>query len=81
MSGTDSIVKKSLDSHSWIGLLVSVLIYIICLTGTLCVFYPEFQRWEKASIEESPILNVAALENALNNAISDSSIVTSHMYA
>lgn len=81
MSGTDSIVKKSLDSHSWIGLLVSVLMYIICLTGTLCVFYPEFQRWEKASIEESPILNVAALENALNSAISDSSIVTSHMYA
>ena len=81
MSDTDSIVKKSLDSHSWIGLLVSVLMYIICLTGTLCVFYPDFQRWEKASTYESPLLNIAALENALNKAISDSSIVTSHMYA
>ena len=81
MNQSYSIVKKSLDSHSWIGLLVSVLMYIICLSGTLCVFYPEFQRWEKAHVQASPTLNIAALEHALNNAISDTSIATDHMYA
>ena len=31
------LVKRSLSAHSWLGLFVSALMYIVCLTGTLCV--------------------------------------------
>lgn len=40
------------DAHSAIGLAVGALMYIICLTGSLAVFYPEFERWEQPNIAE-----------------------------
>ncbi|MGB2741581.1 MAG: PepSY-associated TM helix domain-containing protein [Cognaticolwellia sp.] len=46
------IVKKMFDAHSAIGLAVGALMYIICLTGSLAVFYPEFERWEQPNIAE-----------------------------
>ncbi|MCG8414431.1 MAG: PepSY domain-containing protein [Pseudomonadales bacterium] len=54
--------------------------YIVCLTGTLCVFYPEFQRWEFANAPESLAYDRSSLQTALNNAIADEEMVTSHMY-
>ena len=73
-------VKQSLSAHSWIGLLASTLMYIVCLTGTLCVFYPEFQRWEKASVDESLAFEISALQKGVNDAIANEEILTSHMY-
>jgi len=80
MGLSSSLVKQSLYSHSWIGLLVSVGMYIVCLTGTLCVIYPELQRWELAEANESLEYNLPVLQSALNDAIADEEFVTSHMY-
>ena len=49
---TPGLVKRSLAAHSWIGLLVGSLMYLICLSGTLAVFYQEFERWEQPGVEE-----------------------------
>ncbi len=60
------LVKKQLAGHSWTGLMTGALMYLICLTGALCVFYPEFQRWEQADIRESLEYDPATLEESLN---------------
>jgi uncharacterized iron-regulated membrane protein len=44
-SGT---VKRALSAHAAIGLLAGALLYIVCLSGTLLVFYEEWQGFEQA---------------------------------
>jgi uncharacterized iron-regulated membrane protein len=80
MKFSTALVKQSLSGHSWLGLFVGTLMYIVCLTGTLSVFYPEFQRWEQANVEESFNYDIVALEGTFNDLISDESVVTEHMY-
>lgn len=46
------IIKKMFDAHSAIGLAVGAIMYLICLTGSLAVFYPEFERWEQPDVAE-----------------------------
>lgn len=45
-------VKRSLASHSWLGLLIAGLMYLVCLSGTLVVLFEELERWEQPNIEE-----------------------------
>lgn len=59
-----NLVKNSLSSHSWLGLLTGVLMYWVCLSGTLAVLYPEIERWETASVEESAEVDIASLDDA-----------------
>ena len=42
-------VKRALSAHAAIGLLAGALLYIVCLSGTLLVFYEEWQRFEQAT--------------------------------
>lgn len=46
------IIKKMFDAHSVVGLAVGAIMYLICLTGSLAVFYPEFERWEQPNVAE-----------------------------
>ena len=36
-----SLAQRSLSSHAAIGLLAGALLYLVCLTGTVTVFYEE----------------------------------------
>lgn len=47
-----STVKRGLSAHAAIGLLAGALLYIVCLSGTLLVFYEEWQRFEQ--VQETP---------------------------
>ena len=62
-------VRASLKAHSGFGLFISALLYLVCLTGVIAVFYPEFERWEQASIKETldakPDIVQKAIENLL----------------
>lgn len=40
-------VRAMLAGHSALGLAFAALIYVVCLTGTVCVFLHELQRWEQ----------------------------------
>lgn len=40
-------VQAMLAGHSALGLAFAALIYIVCLTGTVCVFIHELHRWEQ----------------------------------
>lgn len=58
------IVKKMFDAHSAIGLAVGAIMYLICLTGSLAVFYPEFERWEQPNIAEYSQLPIKSISTA-----------------
>ncbi|MCM2681280.1 PepSY-associated TM helix domain-containing protein [Echinimonas agarilytica] len=57
-------VKRILSAHSGIGLAVSVLMYVVCITGTFAVFYHDFERWEQPQVEEFTSLSPAAMLRA-----------------
>ncbi|QFU77354.1 PepSY domain-containing protein [Halioglobus maricola] len=60
------LVKRSLDAHSAIGLVAGVLMYFICLTGTLAALAEGFERWEQPAIPEFQRMEPAAIEKAMN---------------
>lgn len=38
--------------------------YLVCLSGTLAVFYQEFERWEQPGVNETPDFDPVKVENA-----------------
>lgn len=75
------LVKSSLSSHSWLGLTIGALIYIICLSGTITIFYEEIERWEQPTAEEYMTVDPVMAEESFNRYISSNETeVTEHMY-
>ena len=74
------LIKRSLSSHSWIGLLVGVFMYLICLTGTLVVLYPDLERWEQPAAPEHTVLDPAALDRAYAEMLDRGTELTHHVY-
>lgn len=75
-----ALVKDSLGAHTWLGLMVGALMYLICLSGALLVFQNELERWEQPQIEEFVDYDRAAAERTFNEAIFNPGFVTEHMY-
>lgn len=79
MKLSQGLVRRSLDGHTWLGLLVGALMYVVCLTGTLAVFYPELERWEQPANVESTTWDPEVLEAGFNQFLSDPERLTPHM--
>lgn len=62
-----SLVKSSLASHSWIGLLVGFLMYLICVSGSLVVFSGYMKRWEQPAVAEFQTLAPEAAARAYSD--------------
>lgn len=75
-----ALVKQSLASHSWIGLLAGALMYLVCLSGTLAVFYPELERWEQPTVAERLSYQPAQIEQAYHNLLAAGTPATHHMF-
>ncbi len=62
-------VQAVLKGHSGLGIAFAAAIYIVCLSGTLAVFYGEFLRWENPAAppvsDVSPELAQAAIAGAV----------------
>jgi len=76
-SGT---VGRSLAAHSWLGLLAGALMYIVCLSGTLAVFYPDLERWEQPYAPEFRDYDAELLDRAFNDYVAGGGELTPHMY-
>ncbi|WP_339856751.1 PepSY-associated TM helix domain-containing protein [Pseudohongiella acticola] len=64
--------RQMLSGHSVMGLTAAFLMYVICVSGTLAVFYKEFWRWEQpTATAETMEVNGQRIEQALRNAIAD----------
>lgn len=75
-----SLVKRSLASHSWLGVMIGALMYLVCLSGTLAVFYPELERWEQPDVTESTAYDPARLEQAYHTLVASGEPLTHHMF-
>lgn len=60
-------VRASLSAHSGFGLFIAALLYLVCITGTIAVFYPDFERWEQADVRETTHIEPAVVQRALEN--------------
>lgn len=75
-----ALVKQSLASHSWLGVMVGALMYLVCLSGTLAVLYPEFERWEQPEVEEFQSLDPATVQQGYEDFLASGAAVTHHMF-
>lgn len=60
-----STVKRALSAHAAIGLLACALLYIVCLSGTLLVFYEEWQRLETPSAPRMTRIDPDAVQRGM----------------
>lgn len=74
-------VQAVLKGHSGLGLAFAAAIYIVCLSGTLLVFYDEFIWWEAAGSPEIEEVSNAAIQTALAGAVERSGPEIGHVYA
>jgi uncharacterized iron-regulated membrane protein len=60
-----TFVKGQLLAHKLLGLSLAAVMYLICITGTIAVFYAEFQRWETPAAPEMPRASPEAVGRAV----------------
>ena len=81
-----TVVKKSLAGHAWLGLVAGGLMYLICLSGTLAVFYQEWERWEQPEaheftrVEGVERVDPASVQRAVASALGRLSAPPPHLY-
>ncbi|MDY6942943.1 MAG: PepSY-associated TM helix domain-containing protein [Pseudomonadota bacterium] len=73
-------VRRSLSAHSGIGLVVGALMYLICLTGTLVVFFEEFERWEQPQVTENTDYSGSQIDAAIANFLKQSASLPETVY-
>ncbi|MDY6812899.1 MAG: PepSY-associated TM helix domain-containing protein [Pseudomonadota bacterium] len=62
-----ALVRRALSAHSGVGLAIGALMYLLCLTGALVVFFEEFERWEQPAVAEDASYSIAQLDAAAAN--------------
>ncbi len=62
-----AFIGAVLSGHSVLGLAISALIYLICLSGTIVVFAQELERWEQPA---GPVLT-AVTPDAIDRGLSE----------
>ncbi|NVK55792.1 MAG: PepSY domain-containing protein [Alteromonadaceae bacterium] len=80
VSAPASFAKRSLHAHSWLGLLISAVMFLICLSGTVAVLHLEFERWEQPFIAESTEFNIDQVEKAYTAFTDEYHDETHHYY-
>ncbi|MEZ5654874.1 MAG: PepSY-associated TM helix domain-containing protein [Sphingobium sp.] len=75
-------VQRALSAHAAIGLLASALLYLICLTGTVVVFYQEWQRIEQPDAPEIAAISPDAVQRAVKAVLATekAKTPTTHLY-
>lgn len=72
-------VDRSLAAHTAMGLVISGLLYIICMSGTLAVFEDELGWWERPNAPAVSMVTPEAAQNAAEAVIADDPDTT-HLY-
>ena len=72
-------VDRSLSAHSVMGLVISALLFIVCLSGTVAVFEDEIGWWENPVTEPIHTVSPEAAQTAARNVIA-AQPETTHLY-
>ena len=75
-----AVVKPALASHAWLGIVAGGLMYLICLSGTLAVFYEELERWEQPTVHETLVQDPAVVQRAVAAALMRLPASPDHFY-
>ena len=77
-------VKRALSAHAAIGLVAGAILYILCLTGTIAVFYVELQRFEQPNAPEMASIEPAAVQRGVESVLAreaeEGLPATTHLY-
>lgn len=57
-------VKGQLVAHELIGLTLAAVMYLVCISGAIAVFYAEYERWEKPGVPEMAYASPEAVGRA-----------------
>ena len=77
----DKITKQNaLNAHTWVGVFLSVLLFLVCLSGTVAVFHLEFERWEQPHIEEMKNVSPEVVEKAMDTFLAQNTQESHHLY-
>jgi len=63
-SQQQGFVARLLGSHSALGLFIGGVMYLICLSGTVSVFYEELERWEQPNAPAVESMSPEAMTRA-----------------
>ena len=63
-----AFVQQNLTGHKILGLALGAIMYLICLSGTVTVFYSDIERWETAALPEMTRASPQAIEAAVLDA-------------
>ena len=64
-----ALVKRYLQSHSWIGLAMAAVLYLVCISGTVTVFARYLDRWEQPDVQEFTQIDTAILNNVYRDLV------------
>jgi len=56
------------------------MMYLVCLSGALAVFYPEFERWEQPQVQEFTDIDPSLLEAAYSEVLARDPGDTEHVF-
>ena len=59
-----ALVKRYLQSHSWLGLAMAAVLYLVCVSGTVTVFARYLDRWEQPDVQEFTRIDAAVIDEA-----------------
>ncbi|WP_236970849.1 PepSY-associated TM helix domain-containing protein [Membranihabitans marinus] len=62
------------DIHLWLGVGSGLILFIVCLSGTILTFWPDMDRWQhpekyKVAVTESAPLSIAVLKSKVSEQI------------
>lgn len=72
--------QNALNAHTWAGVFLSVLLFLVCLSGTIAVFHLEFERWEQPHIEEMENVSPEAVEKAMDSFLAKHTEESHHLF-
>ena len=72
--------QNALNAHKWVGVFLSVLLFLVCLSGTVAVFHLEFERWEQPHIQEMDNVSPQVIEKAMDTFLAQNPEESHHLY-
>lgn len=75
-----STVKRALGAHAALGLVAGALLYLICVTGSVSVFYTELQRAEQRGVPEMTAIAPGAVQRGVAAVLASEGKPTTHLY-
>lgn len=64
---------RNYDMHSWVGIVLGLIVYIVCFTGSFALFYGEVRSWEDPSLRISVPEELPEMDGIFNQWVEDTS--------